>query len=88
MLERRCVGVDRQCRESEGKAKIEGYMSVSDEGAHHCKLTASLVHAAYEYLFHRCSNIMNESILLLLPVQLFPRPAGQGPIQSSPLLRN
>ena len=33
--ERRCVGVDQQCRESEGKAKIEGYMSVSDEEAHH-----------------------------------------------------
>ena len=32
--ERRCVGVDRRCRESEGKAKIEGYMSVSDEEAH------------------------------------------------------
>ena len=32
--ERRCVGVDRQCRESEVKAKIEGYMSVSDEEAH------------------------------------------------------
>ena len=26
--------VDQQCRESEGKAKIEGYMSVSDEEAH------------------------------------------------------
>ena len=33
-LEQRCVGVDRRCRESEGKAKIEGYMSVSDEEAH------------------------------------------------------
>ena len=32
--ERRCVGVDRRRRESEGKAKIEGYMSVSDEEAH------------------------------------------------------
>ena len=32
--ERRCVGVDRRCKESEGKAKIEGYMSVSDEEAH------------------------------------------------------
>ena len=32
--EQKCVGVDRQCRESEGKAKIEGYMSVSDEEAH------------------------------------------------------
>ena len=27
--------VDQQCRESEGKAKIKGYMSVSDEEAHH-----------------------------------------------------
>ena len=26
--------VDRRCRESEGKAKIEGYMSISDEEAH------------------------------------------------------
>ena len=33
--ERRCIGVDRRCRESEGKAKIEGYMSISDEEAHH-----------------------------------------------------
>ena len=33
--ERRCVGVDRRRRESEGKVKIEGYMSVSDEEAHH-----------------------------------------------------
>ena len=32
--ERRCVGLDRRCRESEGKAKIEGYMRVSDEEAH------------------------------------------------------
>ena len=34
MLEQRCVVVDRQYRESEGKAKIEGYMSISDEEAH------------------------------------------------------
>ena len=34
-LERRCIVVDWQCRESEGKAKIEGYMSISDEEAHH-----------------------------------------------------
>ena len=27
--------MDRRCRESEGKAKIEGYMRVSDEEAHH-----------------------------------------------------
>ena len=39
--ERRCIVVDRQCRESEGKAKIEGYMSVSDEGAHHWPQDAS-----------------------------------------------
>ena len=33
-LEWRCVVVDRRCRESEGKAKIEGYMSISDEEAY------------------------------------------------------
>ena len=33
--ERRCIGVDRRRRASEGKAKIEGYMRVSDEEAHH-----------------------------------------------------
>ena len=33
-LEWRCVVVDRRCRESEGKVKIEGYVSVSDEEAH------------------------------------------------------
>ena len=26
--------VDQQCRESEGKVKIEGHMSISDEEAH------------------------------------------------------
>ena len=33
----RCAIADRKasCRESEGKAKIEGYMSISDEEAHH-----------------------------------------------------
>ena len=34
-LEQRCVVVDQRCRESEGKAKIEGHMSISDEEAHH-----------------------------------------------------
>ena len=29
--------MDRGCRESEGKVKIEGYMSVSDEEAHQRK---------------------------------------------------
>ena len=33
--EQRCIVVDWRCRESEGKVKIEGYMSVSDEEAHH-----------------------------------------------------
>ena len=33
--EQRCIVVDRRCRESEGKVKIEGYMSVSNEEAHH-----------------------------------------------------
>ena len=31
VVEWRCAVVDQRCRESEGKAKIEGYMSVSDE---------------------------------------------------------
>ena len=31
----RCIVVDQQCRESEGEAKIKGYMSVSDEEARH-----------------------------------------------------
>ena len=38
MSEWRCIVVDRQCREGEGKkgkGKLEGYMSVSDEEAHH-----------------------------------------------------
>ena len=30
-----CIEVDQQCRGSNGKAKIEGYMSVSDGEAHH-----------------------------------------------------
>ena len=29
-----CVVVDQQCRGSKRKAKIEGYMSISDEEAH------------------------------------------------------
>ena len=35
VLEQRCIVVDWRCRESEGKGKIKGYMSVSDEEAHH-----------------------------------------------------
>ena len=34
----RCIVVDQSCREGEGKegkVKIEGYMSISDEEAHH-----------------------------------------------------
>ena len=34
--------MDRQCRESEGKAKIEGYMSVSDEEAHQRMVSVEL----------------------------------------------
>ena len=32
---RGCVVVDQWCRGSNGKVKIEGYMSISDEEAHH-----------------------------------------------------
>ena len=49
--EQRCVGVDGRCRESEGKAKIEGYMSVSDEEAHQregIRVIVELYHAVME----------------------------------------
>ena len=45
--------VDRQCRESEGKVKIEGYMSISDEEAHHplsTKIVTVLSHIAWRML--------------------------------------
>ena len=48
-LEQRCIVVDRRCRESEGNAKIKGYMSVSDEEAHHplsTKIVTVLSHIA------------------------------------------
>ena len=32
---RGCIEVDRRCRGSNGKVKIEGYMSVSVEEVHH-----------------------------------------------------
>ena len=35
-----CIVVDQQCRESNGKVKIEGYMRVSDEQAHQCDLSS------------------------------------------------
>ena len=47
--EQRCIVVDRRCRESKGKAKIEGYMSISDEEAHHplpTKIVTVLSHIA------------------------------------------
>ena len=39
--------VDRQCRESEGKAKIEGYVSVSDE-AHQQAAVRLNLHSRYQ----------------------------------------
>ena len=35
-MQSECVVVDQQCIGSKGKVKIEGYMSVSDDEAHHC----------------------------------------------------
>ena len=42
--------MDRRCRESEGKAKIEGYVSISDEEAHHCTkaLTSVTICSAFK----------------------------------------
>ena len=55
--------MDQRCRESEGKAKIEGYMSVSDEEAHHrffMSCCASLCAASASFRdvsrFLRCSS--------------------------------
>ena len=45
--------MDRRCRESEGKAKIEGYMSVSDEEAHQCSQALSITSPYAHFLvFH------------------------------------
>ena len=49
--ERRCVVVDWQCREREGKVKIEGYMSVSDEEAHHHREFAEHYLADLHFLY-------------------------------------
>ena len=41
-----CVVVDQQCIGSigsNGKVKIEGYMSISDEEAHHCVIIGFFV---------------------------------------------
>ena len=38
--------VDQRCRESKGKVKIEGYMSVSDEEAHQ-RVTVTLLNRVY-----------------------------------------
>ena len=34
-MQSECIVVDQRCRGSKGKVKIEGYMSISDEEAHH-----------------------------------------------------
>ena len=39
--------VDWRCRESEGKAKIEGYMSISDEEAHQCRTDFEAINDTY-----------------------------------------
>ena len=46
----RCVVVDRRCRGSKGKAKIEGYMSISDEEAHHLFIMGGLRGTAFNVL--------------------------------------
>ena len=45
--------VDRQCRGSKGKAKIEGYMSVSDEEAHH-PLSTEIVTVLSHFVTREC----------------------------------
>ena len=74
MSEWRCVVVDQRCRESEGKAKIEGYMSVSDEEAHQwfnlvrveiCELRPEVVTEGDDVLVHYQSRTMCDEGYLL-----------------------
>ena len=51
MSVQRCVEVDRQCRGSNGKVKIEGYMSIFDEEAHQCLLIIKCQMRALGLLF-------------------------------------
>ena len=46
-MQSECIVVDWWCRGSKGKAKIEGYMSVSDEEAHHHCYLSTWKHGAW-----------------------------------------
>ena len=60
---RGCIVVDQRCRGSKGKVKIEGYMRVSDEEAHHrvwlnivgCTLMSLLIRYAHIPSYFRFS---------------------------------
>ena len=47
-----CIVVDRQCRGSNGNSKIEGYMWVSDKGAHHWDTNSTLTLHTVSLLTH------------------------------------
>ena len=54
--------VDRRCRGSEGKAKIEGYMSVSDEEAPHC--SESNTHGYLVFSYTKCILISEQIVTI------------------------
>ena len=51
-MQSECIVVDQQCRGSKGQAEIEGYMSISDEEAHH-RVHHGVEHAKALAVHHR-----------------------------------
>ena len=56
--------VDQQGRESEGKAKIKGYMSVSDEEAHHRNVRFLIGITSHDILFQHKGGVLSPSVLI------------------------
>ena len=59
--------MDRRCRESEGKVKIEGYMSISDEEAHQRWGAKSSSESTIMDCCHDLSCLAERSLLSLSP---------------------
>ena len=53
-LVRGCIVVDQQCRGSKGKVKIEGYMNISDEEAHHHQVGQRKSHQLSKFPYMCC----------------------------------
>ena len=53
-MQSECIVVDQRCRGSKGKAKIEGYISISDEEAHHCMLRIAIPFLKFWWIGWSC----------------------------------